>query len=1037
MKKIIHILTVVFVTLSCMGTTAFAAEFKDVPITSSYFSYIDDLKALGVADGIAEDLFGPEHTLTRAQFAKFVSVAFRLHDNGKSVPFSDIQDHWAATYIRAAYQAGVIAGTSDTIFSPSKPINREEAAVMVWRLAKKVGLSPRKILNFSEEPDSWAVKEISSVIAHGWYGEDVKQNSGVWSYRPQAAMTRQESAALIDLAMKDVPGSLSRTGAPGQPIPNEPSGVSSGLRSGTVPYGSMVILSTATAGASIYYTTDGSDPRTSFSRKHYTSPIVVLNNLVLKTCAVNHSALGIAAASRVSTYRYMTKGLSTPSAGLNDPLDNFTQVSSHSNMYIASSQPDYFSYDAKRMARTSTAPGTIFYHTNYDISSFMIYSYFFTGIALEKNRLFASGNGKDYTEITSKVYPVDYPTGNWQQYVYESSSLPPHTRFLKIELLGSAKSWSPQLSKVMLNRTTASVEIKSTKSSGSLQVELSSASKGARIYYRKNNGPTFLPYSAPLKLTGYNVLETYAVKDGREPSPIRKYKLNASSDIQVDPFGQIVSADFPEKVTSEEELKQDAASDVTYYGSLKPPAYLDRYGGLAGSSTKYGIQGTGFFAIQQLGSRKVMKTPAGNIFFSLGMNGISSNETYTVVKGREQDFAWLPPYEGQYQPAFITPDHGSFSFYMVNKYRKTGVFPTDSSFYAEAVGRLKKLGFNSAGGFSPGKYADENNFPYVRMLPLSNMSWAKIDGISLFDIFAPDAESKIDQAFAKALTPNKNDPLLIGYFLGNEYDYQKFYSVVPKLKASSAAIKGRLVQMLMAKYKDIGAFNSSWGTSFTSFEDLKEAELPVKTSPSWSDMDDFFKLYLDTFFGTVSRIYRKYDPNHLLLGDRWITTPFHNQKLRGMLAEAEGKYMDVISINYYSSKLETDLLHDVYKKSGGKPILLSEFGYGTSEQGLRPLLPGSAMDQNDRQLRYRNYVEGAASLGYIVGAHWFNYVDQAPLGRYWEGMGDAAERYNSGILNVADRPYKTFLPGVIKTNYDIYKVLLRERPKFFYDFNKQ
>ena len=60
-------------------------------------------------------------------------------------------------------------------------------------------------------------------------------------------------------------------------------------------------------------------------------------------------------------------------------------------------------------------------------------------------------------------------------------------------------------------------------------------------------------------------------------------------------------------------------------------------------------------------------------------------------------------------------------------------------------------------------------------------------------IFAPGAEAKIDDAFGKALTPHKDDKMLIGYFIDNEYDFHKFYSNVPKLKADSAAIKGKLV----------------------------------------------------------------------------------------------------------------------------------------------------------------------------------------------------------------------------------------------------
>ena len=85
-------------------------------------------------------------------------------------------------------------------------------------------------------------------------------------------------------------------------------------------------------------------------------------------------------------------------------------------------------------------------------------------------------------------------------------------------------------------------------------------------------------------------------------------------------------------------------------------------------------------------------------------------------------------------------------------------------------------------------------------------------------------------------------------------------------------------------------------------------------------------------------------------------------------------------------------------------------------------------------MRYRNYVETVATLPYIVGAHVFNYVDQAGLGRYWQG--EWGEHYNSGLVNVADRPYKDYLQGIMDTNNDIYKLILGERPKFYYDFSK-
>jgi len=819
----------------------------------------------------------------------------------------------------------------------------------------------------------------------------------------------------------------------GKVVLNGPSGVTASVPSGTVPYGKMVMLNRAGEGDTVYYTTDGSDPRYSPTRKRYIAPVPILSETVLKAVAVNHSGTGKSAASRVSTWRYVPEPQAAPSPGLTDHLDDFGKTASRANLYIAKEDPGYFGNDKARAARATTKPGHLLYRLDADIVSFTIYAGYFMGVSFEPLGILASADGKTYREIDAEWYPVGYSENNWQQFAFEAVDLPEGNRYLKIELRGSAKAWTPQIMKVFINRSTASVKVSATQDGDAATVTLATATDGARIYYRLNKGPDFLPYSEPLRLKGYNVLEAYAVKDGMEPSPIRRYNLNFSGEIAVDRYGQVKSADFPGKVTSDEELRADAEADEAYYGSLEPPADRDRYGGLAGSAERFGLKATGFFAIQRMGDRVVMTTPEGNLYFSLAVNGITALETYTRVTGREHQFEEIPPYESEYRGAYFGKDN--FSFFMANKYRKTGVFPTEHDIYMEAVERLKKWGFNGVGGHSPAKYGEAGKFPYVRMLPLSGMDWAKVPGISIFDIFAPDAAAKIDRAFAQALPPHAEDRMLIGYFIDNEYEYHKFYSHVPKLKASSAAIKGKLAETLEEKYGTIGAFNDAWETNFRSFEDLKEAELSLRTSQAWRDMDEFFRFYLETFYKTVAETFRKYDPNHLLLGTRWITTVFRDDKIRGMLAETEGRYMDVISINDYAYAIDAGLLRDVHEKSGGRPVLISEFGYGTGEQGLEPLMKNAAADQFQRGMRYRNYVEGAASLPFVVGTHLFNYVDQAALGRYWEG--EWGERYNSGLVNVADRPYKDYLKGVMDTNYEIYKVMLGERSKFFYDFSKK
>ncbi|AFC27240.1 Agarase [Paenibacillus mucilaginosus 3016] len=500
--------------------------------------------------------------------------------------------------------------------------------------------------------------------------------------------------------------------------------------------------------------------------------------------------------------------------------------------------------------------------------------------------------------------------------------------------------------------------------------------------------------------------------------------------VQVDRFGQWVSATFPEKVTSESQLLEDVAADAAYYGALQAPDW-DPYGGLKGSREQYGLNATGFYSIQEAAGRKVMVTPEGNLFFSLGVNGIAPTDTYTVVTGREGIYEWIPPYESEYKSAFLnTKDN--FSYYLANRIRKTGQPYTSRSLYTEGIQRIRKWGFNTAAGWTPVNLSREFSVPHVPFLPLSDMAWAKVNGLKFFDIFVDGAEAKLDAALGPLLTEHKNNPYIIGYFFGNESYYHKLAPDLPKMKGSEVAAKRRLVQMLQEKYGTIEAFNAAWNGTYASFTALIDAPLYIDSQQAQYDVDDFVKLYLDTFFGTVSRVFRKYDPNHLLIGDRWLTLPVNNVKVRGFLAEAAGRHLDVISINHYSKNLDTVMLNHIHQASGGKPIMLTEIGYGSSEQGLGAPTQMLVADQNERMLRYRNYVEGAASLGYIVGVHWFAYLDQAATGRWAEGT--TGERYNFGLLNVADRPYKPFLEGVMASNKDIYPVLLGQRVPFKHEF---
>lgn len=500
----------------------------------------------------------------------------------------------------------------------------------------------------------------------------------------------------------------------------------------------------------------------------------------------------------------------------------------------------------------------------------------------------------------------------------------------------------------------------------------------------------------------------------------------------VDRFGQLAAKSFSGKVTSEEELKQDVTKEQTWLDSLKQPD-RDSYGGLPGSGEKYKLKKTGFFRVDKVAGHHVFVTPEGNIFYQLGVCCIQPQEDLTLVRGREKIYEWLPPKEGDFASAWFKDDPtGVVSFYLANWIRKYGS-PFDAEKWStQVMDRLRKWGFNSAGSWSVRtKSMQSAHFSGTPMLPLE--TWMApglkaMPGVDrMYDPFTPETEEVIEKAFAQKVAPSANDPTIIGYFLGNEQLFENIPRIVPALKKDSFS-KQRLVQLLQEKYKgDIAKFNTAWAIKipFSKFEELGDATLFVTTPESAADMRDFLRLYLETYYSTVTRIFRKHDPNHLLLGSRWQPGTANNE----MLVKIAAQYMDVISVNYYVYAIEPNFLKRLYDWSGGKPMLLSEWHFTSTDQGMGG--HKEVANQKERGLAYRNYVETTAALPYVVGHQWFSNTDQSVTGRWFEGFnGEAA---NTGLINVTDRPYVDFVTECKKTNDEIYKVVLGERPPLHFD----
>ena len=105
--------------------------------------------------------------------------------------FTDLNGHWAQDYIVEAVDLGLIHGTTDSLFSPDRPITRQEMMVMIDRI---LTLPDENGLGFSDDGAIafWALEAAARTTAAG-----VFQGSG-GKLMPRASSTRAEAATVVN-----------------------------------------------------------------------------------------------------------------------------------------------------------------------------------------------------------------------------------------------------------------------------------------------------------------------------------------------------------------------------------------------------------------------------------------------------------------------------------------------------------------------------------------------------------------------------------------------------------------------------------------------------------------------------------------------------------------------------------------------------------------------------------------------------------------------------------------------------------------------
>ena len=439
---------------------------------------------------------------------------------------------------------------------------------------------------------------------------------------------------------------------------------------------------------------------------------------------------------------------------------------------------------------------------------------------------------------------------------------------------------------------------------------------------------------------------------------------------------------------------------------------FDRYGGWE----KLKGEANGFFHSENINGQWWLVTPEGNVFLSIGVN---------IVR-----------FEGDYAPKL------GFSPYQKNVSRK---YRSEDEWQRETLRRLGTWGFNTIGSWSSRFKIPELNKPYVIQLNLGSTGSTDWRKRSFPDVFNPEFEKKMYAGMASKCNGTfVSDPYLIGYLLDNEI----FWGIdIINKTASYQSGKTALINFLKQKYKgDFSTFALVWNIkkakSFDEIETiLNEFQTMVRNKqikpilegrpPAVDDVSEMLRFIANRFFSVTTQAIRSCDKNHLILGIRFLAeTPT-------VVVEECGKFSDIISVNYYpvpdksgnvqryaaQSPSRKKLLGFVYPDNwlkdyyriSGKPVLVTETSFRARGDGF----PDDVMamsSQKDRPEAFEWFLKNIAANPYIVGYHWFQYMDQPKSGR------EDGERNNFGIVDIEDNPYPLLVDRMKILNREAYTI---------------
>ena len=440
--------------------------------------------------------------------------------------------------------------------------------------------------------------------------------------------------------------------------------------------------------------------------------------------------------------------------------------------------------------------------------------------------------------------------------------------------------------------------------------------------------------------------------------------------ITIEAQRKLYHSDGTRSYTDYEPFKTRVVDNLAGYEAPEEPQRLSRYGGWLDKQT----EATGFFHVKKIDGRWWGVDPDGYLYINSAMNSLRMGPSERNQQALKDSFG------------------------------------TRENWMSQTIRMLQDIGFNSAGSWSDHRAVIEHNKiaerPFAYTINWNFMSSYGRERGGTYQrpgntgypnqaifVFDPGFE---EFAFrhAKQLKEFKDDPNLYGHFSDNEMPFRlsaldDFYTL-PENEPGHH-----------------GAREWLWRNEIT-IEDATDQH-----------REKFLAYVADRYFSIVSAAIKENDPNHMYLGSR-----FHgSERNRQLFMETVGKYLDVVSVNYYNRWTPEEDHMENYTIWTGRPFIITEY-YTKGEDSGMPNHSGAGWivrSQKDRGLFYQNFNLALIESGNCVGWHYFRYQDNDPTAT---GVDPSNIDGNKGIVDNYYRVWKDFVQKMKEINLQVYDLIL-------------